>query len=249
MGLRDKIKDQQYFDKFQKECLELIEGTKLSIINGEVPPDNVLNCKHMIFSDRLERLVSLYSSGSDMVILEQEFKTCLELMKDGWHDSVVKFHHRRPPVYLDQYWYSDYIYMIWMLSFGILLDVPDQDFDQLIQYLDRGKINDCLFNFLVNYRRTRDFEACEKLKYKPYSNLYKVIYEEDIANAEKNLLSYLKSWYKGSRNAYWHDNHLNDRNNLYFGYWSFESAAIVKILGLNKEKFKSCEYFPIDLLS
>jgi hypothetical protein len=34
----------------------------------------------------------------------------------------------------------------------------------------------------------------------------------------------------------------------YFGYWSFESAAIVAALGLDDSSFRDNEYYPKDLV-
>ena len=34
----------------------------------------------------------------------------------------------------------------------------------------------------------------------------------------------------------------------YCGYWSFESGAICKIMGLTPEDFKDMDYFPYDLV-
>jgi hypothetical protein len=34
-----------------------------------------------------------------------------------------------------------------------------------------------------------------------------------------------------------------------FGYWSFETAAIVKIIGLYDSSFRDPQYYPRDLIS
>lgn len=36
--------------------------------------------------------------------------------------------------------------------------------------------------------------------------------------------------------------------NLYFGYWSFELGALIKIKGLNNESLKDINYYPYDLV-
>ncbi|RKO68268.1 DUF1911 domain-containing protein [Sphingobacterium puteale] len=36
--------------------------------------------------------------------------------------------------------------------------------------------------------------------------------------------------------------------NIHTGYWSFESGALVKILGLDDGHFKELQYYPYDLV-
>lgn len=60
---------------------------------------------------------------------------------------------------------------------------------------------------------------------------------------KKRLAEYLKiKWYKGNSDAGWYDTHKS-KENIYNGYWSFETAAIVKILGLDAEKLAGVEYY------
>ncbi|MNY61286.1 hypothetical protein D3C86_1979500 [compost metagenome] len=49
------------------------------------------------------------------------------------------------------------------------------------------------------------------------------------------------------KQTYWYDNDKN-RNDVFFGYWSFESAAFMKILGLEDTILQSQQYYPYDLL-
>ncbi|WP_081779669.1 PoNe immunity protein domain-containing protein [Pseudobutyrivibrio sp. MD2005] len=52
-----------------------------------------------------------------------------------------------------------------------------------------------------------------------------------------------KKWYKSNRQQYWYDSHKS-ANNTYFGYWSFESAAVMKILGEDDSLLKDQKYYP-----
>ena len=49
-------------------------------------------------------------------------------------------------------------------------------------------------------------------------------------NLNSYMDEYLKKWYKAHSFEYWHDIHRKDEN-LYFGYWSFELGALIKIKG------------------
>jgi hypothetical protein len=50
--------------------------------------------------------------------------------------------------------------------------------------------------------------------------------------------------------TYWWDGHgIIDRGGLaYSGYWCFEAAAVVKLLGIDDSSFRDNEYYPADLL-
>jgi hypothetical protein len=80
----------------------------------------------------------------------------------------------------------------------------------------------------------------------PYEHLVKV-FDASASQQVDIIKEYLKChWYKGHDDSYWYGNHKDEK--LYFGYWSFESAAVVKILGLDPAAFEGVDYFPIDIL-
>ncbi|KXY58127.1 hypothetical protein AT278_02010 [Bacillus cereus] len=46
-----------------------------------------------------------------------------------------------------------------------------------------------------------------------------------------------------------YDAHENkNKNDIYSGYWSFESGAIVKILKLDDSNLKDTSYYPYDMV-
>ncbi|MFJ1426828.1 PoNe immunity protein domain-containing protein [Capnocytophaga canimorsus] len=69
----------------------------------------------------------------------------------------------------------------------------------------------------------------------PYQDLSSMLINKTFTiEALKKYLS--KQWYKDNKQMYWFDYHKYSK--LYFGYWSFESGALVKILGLDEHPFK-----------
>ncbi|NUG82427.1 DUF1911 domain-containing protein [Acinetobacter bereziniae] len=49
------------------------------------------------------------------------------------------------------------------------------------------------------------------------------------------------------KQTYWFDLDKN-KNDVFFGYWSFERAAIVKLLKLDDTILKRQRYYPFDLI-
>ncbi|WP_157908965.1 DUF1911 domain-containing protein [Capnocytophaga canimorsus] len=106
-------------------------------------------------------------------------------------------------------------------------------------------------DFLINTLVTKTYSTKNVLFPKPYAALKEVI---DLANdnqkekATQRLKKYLdKEWYKGHSDTGWYNSHKS-KHNIYTGYWSFESGALVKILGLDDTLLKDQKYYPYDMV-
>jgi len=56
-----------------------------------------------------------------------------------------------------------------------------------------------------------------------------------------------KEFYQRHKGFSFYDHHKSD-NNIYYGYWSFEAGAVVKILRLDDTELKGVKYYPYDLV-
>ena len=143
---------------------------------------------------------------------------------------------------------SGYEQMVWALSIGILLDIEEDMFNQLVNLVKKDDPKDYLIDYLIQYRRP---EWKIRLNYnfpKPYGFTRKIIEEEDSEQALKLLKEYLaKKWYQGSTDTGWYNLHKTN-NRSYYGYWSFESGAICKLKGLDYKELGGVPYFPYDLV-
>ncbi|WP_345201556.1 PoNe immunity protein domain-containing protein [Chryseobacterium ginsengisoli] len=110
--------------------------------------------------------------------------------------------------------------------------------------------DDYLIDFLLGKKTTWEKQSKDFKFPKPYQSLQQVISLGTNGEKEKainNLKLYLdQEWYKGHSDAGWYDNHKS-KHNTYAGYWSWESAALVKILDLDdsilkNQKFLSLRY-------
>ena len=77
--------------------------------------------------------------------------------------------------------------------------------------------------------------------------LQQIVCVEDIEIQKHLLFSYLKKWYNKHNECGWHDSHKS-KQNLYYGYWSFEAGATAKILGIDDSDIRNCKYYPYDLV-
>lgn len=78
----------------------------------------------------------------------------------------------------------------------------------------------------------------------PYKGLDAVISALDEESGTSALLEYLEGWYAQCSDCAWYET-ANSNSDVYFGYWSFESAAVAKVLGLNGRALSQNPYFPV----
>lgn len=185
------------------------------------------------FMYQYQMLISKYSMGMPVSNLLEDYKQCVSLMEKGWRGE------------------SGYVQMIWMLSIGIMLEIDREVMNKLIALVKRDSLKDYLVDFLIKYRfsswgdLTNDF-----LHPLPYKATHEVITlsTTDKQVSVERLKKYLqKEWYSGHKGSGWYDDHKSQWG-VHFGYWSFESGALVKILGLDDNCLKEQQYYPYDMV-
>ena len=67
-----------------------------------------------------------------------------------------------------------------------------------------------------------------------------------IGNDADSVIEAQKFWYYAHSEASWYDTHKTE--DAYYGYWSFDTAALCKMRGIYDERFKDLDFFPYDLL-
>ena len=174
-------------------------------------------------------LISKYSAGYPVLELIPDYLQGVQFMKKGWNTD------------------AGYVTMLWYLSIGVMLECH-KELQQLSILLKEHSVKDKFFSFLVN--NTQDYASEKLLWTTPYAGLIEVI-ELAKTNKEKaveRLQKYLKKeWYKGHSDCGWYNDHKS-KWGVHFGYWSFESGALVKILGLDDSSLQGLPYYPYDMV-
>ena len=144
-------------------------------------------------------------------------------------------------------WYVDVLRMV---SLGILLEVDKKDLKRLACAIEKQKIEDALMDFLLkacdigwNHNTSR-YE-----RKNPYAKTAEIIqmalHDKDREKASKRLQQYIeKEWIKGHNDLDFKNAHKEPG---YVGLWSFEAAALAKILGLDDSALKDNNHYPYDL--
>lgn len=251
--MRDTIKDSSYFKGFisREDLLYKKRIKKLS--DGIIAKDRVEIVKADMSKNKLYECIAMFSLGLSSKELLPSFYTSIDLAYEGWCREGA-WRIKDGDKILNQYGISAYYQMLTMLSLGCLLSIPDDKFQLLVDIIDRDSVRDNLFEFIISAKYPSRVpvvsESYEKYFFIPHffdrlRNLVKIQDKKSVSLEMKEYLS--KDWYKIQEETGIKDLHKS-RYDIYYGYWSFESAAIVKILGLDDSTFIDNKYYPKDLV-
>ncbi len=152
----------------------------------------------------------------------------------------------------EDYWYI----ALRLICFGLLTGYADQ-MDRIMPIIDyveatpEGQEKDGLIERLVApFVADRGTPPDEARRHLPYRKLIKVF----NASPEKRpalMLQYLEDWYEASRREPYYDQHPQPdiRSGVsYYGYWSWEAAAVTVISRIDDSSYRDKPYYPKDLV-
>lgn len=224
--------EKRIINEKQKEINGLIKDTEKGVQRYRLTNDEVIaNIKGAINVLTEEILVATYTAGYPLEDFKEEYINFVNNLLPVWQSN------------------SGYLQMVWVLSIGILLEINDEIFDQLVDLVKKDDPEDYLIDYLIQSRHP-DWKIRINYNFpRPYGFTRKIIEEENAEQALKLLKEYVtKKWYPGHRDTGWYDLHKENIDN-YYGYWSFESGALCKIKGLDYRELEGVPYFPYDLVA
>lgn len=226
---RDQYKDESYFNKEISRFNEIISDLKQSTDTSAFT--------YWSISSKYQRIIALkYSLGLPVQELKKDYEDALNYYLKGWEETEAS--------------YAD---LLLMISLGILFEIPTADLNALKSYTKRTDDNkqledwlpDALLWVLLHSRKKETITTDSVM----FPNIYKPLYDITKLSkqeAEVAISDYLNNWYKLHKMEPWHGIHLKDKG--YSGYWAWEVAAIVKIMGLDDTSFKNNPYYPYDMV-
>ena len=232
---RDHFRDEQYFSVETGRLKATLEAKRKELLSKLQP----YFMEYYAMANGLSIFISLaYSRG---VLVKRLVEPCREMLED--YTNCIE-----PDAD-----YSDgggliYSELLTMISLGVLLDTKTA-LEKLGHKLSEIGYRDYLVSFLLRYAMPGyelqeellwpDDAACSKLK--EITKLHK-------AEAAEGLYEYLQRLYYTRDNLEDEFGSHKRNDNTYIGYWSFESAAIAKVMQLDDSKLKSSPYYPYDML-
>jgi hypothetical protein len=220
--ISDGFEDINKLEEGERTGLQLYNRPNLEAIQYNL--DDILKYKLDVF-------LAKYSVGIDVSELKKEIDTILFVMEKSWKKS------------------SGYVQMVWMLSIGVMLEIENGEFSKLVKLVEKDNPNDFLIDFLIRYRVPSWQGKSDGFMFKrPYQAIHEIVANSDNTKSLDRLKKYLsKEWYRGHSDVGWYNAHKS-KWNIHTGYWSFESGALVKILGLDDSSLKGTPYYPYDMV-
>jgi hypothetical protein len=155
-------------------------------------------------------------------------------------DETIKIRHNfstRRDAYIDA---------LSALSLAVIFDLPTGEISDATS--DAG--GDTLFELIASGQTSLAADAPVHLAWpRPYGRLLAVFQAEE-SNRPKLMLAFLRVWHQQNKGVTWWKSHeIVDVGGLFYGgYWCFEAAAVVKLLGIDDSSFRDREFYPADLL-
>ncbi|MCU5264816.1 PoNi-like cognate immunity protein [Bacillus cereus] len=225
----------EYHKEFIEENREEIKSLEEDEKNGiqRYPNDNksiILENYLSNFIHEMNDIRAMYSLGEDISKMEVYFYNAID---DLEHTGTSKV---------------GYIYMLWIISLGILLETGKKNIERLKKIVEKENMNDAVIDFLlcasdIGYTKMTNVYFKEN----PYAKTREIIElaQADKKEASKRLQTYMeKEWFKGHYDYEWKNAHKEPG---YVGCWSFETAALAKILELDDTCLKDNNHYPYDL--
>lgn len=234
--MRDHLKDEAFFKEklaFEDDSIREFEELVEKVVRERGEEDPGVQSGYVSLSGfYFNKLLSMYSAGASLEEIQEILPPLVHLMEKTWKPHAIKS-------------YDYYLETVSLLSIGIMLEIEEPLFSKVKRLAETYAGRDALVEFLLNTRKPRQTLS---LFGQPFRLLLPIIHEDYPDQQALQLKSYLENqWYKGHQHAWWYDTHL-DEDLIYPGYWSFESGAIVKILGLDDSQLKDVPYYPYDMV-
>lgn len=223
--MRDTRKTIGYFTEFINEEWERVINFSDRLKDGKVKPERVEVVKSKLLDLKLGIITARYSRGDELSLLEKEYLGLIDEWEEVWEPNYYNKNLK-------------------MISLGVLFEADNVFSKEIKNKLMISNVNDWLLNFLLDFRECEQMKQSKELLFpNVFSNLQRAVLEEDTVKLLKKYLC--DDWYNEDCGCY--DAHKS-KQNIYYGYWSFEAGAIAKILNLDDGSLKDVPYYPYDLV-
>ncbi|AOM06091.1 PoNi-like cognate immunity protein [Bacillus cereus] len=221
----------EFIEENREDIKSLEEDTKNGIQRYSKDNKSIIEGTYLAnFRYEMEDIRAKYSLGEDVSVIEKDFHNAIYDLENTGSREI------------------GYLSLIWMISLGILLETDKKNIERLKKIVDTKNMNDAVIDFLlcasdIGYTNMTN----RYYKENPYAKTREIIElaQIDKKEASKRLQTYMeKEWFKGHYDYEWKNAHKEPG---YVGYWSFETAALAKILELDDISLKDNNHYPYDL--
>lgn len=136
---------------------------------------------------------------------------------------------------------------LWLISFGVMFNFNEDLFIELKHTIDKKRGRDFLIDKIASFR-LKDIEVTSKIAYPKTFEFLLPVFDASIDERPEIIKNYLKRWRAKMRLTSWAGTDKLTSATAFFGYWSFETAAITYILNIDDSLFREMHYYPKDLI-
>ncbi|UJA05311.1 DUF1911 domain-containing protein [Acinetobacter johnsonii] len=249
---------QESFDEFLNGIYAVTDGFQKYKTNAK-SNKMMAACRRRII-DVLDLMSLQYSAGGDIAFIQELYPYLL-----NWTEEYAEIHsqyHQSLEADGRYVWHislgtEDYWYIaLRLICFGLLTGYADQ-MDRIMPIIDyveatpEGQEKDGLIERLVApFVADRGTPPDEARRHLPYRKLIKV-FNASPEQRPALMLQYLEDWYEASRREPYYDQHPQPdiRSGVsYYGYWSWEAAAVTVISRIDDSSYRDKPYYPKDLV-
>lgn len=222
--MRDTLKPREYFDAFIIQQAKIAEKYETRLNAGTIKEDRILPVKDALLQVKLGIIVAKFSRGDSVEILKKEFTSLIDLFFESWerdsYEDNLKF-----------------------ASLSYLFEVDEKIKNRIGEKLKERLYYDSIINFILYGGKNIVLDNTISFP-ESYSKLADVIATGNV----DALVEYLRGWYDDHEDSSWYNAHKCKDYNIYYGYWCFEAAAVVKRMALQDESLKKEKYYPYDIV-
>ena len=215
---------------------------------------------HQRIRDALDLMSLQYSAGGDLNSIKELYPYLLHWTEE--YAETSHLYNLSPDAGGRYVWHislgtEDYWYIaLRLICFGLLTGYADQmsRIMTIIDYTEatpEGQEKDGLIERLIApFVTDRGTPPKDARRHLPYRKLIKV-FDADAEKRPAMMLQYLEDWYEASRREPYHDQHPQPdiRSGIsYFGYWSWEAAAVTWLLDIDDSTYREHQFYPKDLV-
>ncbi|MED2175938.1 PoNi-like cognate immunity protein [Bacillus thuringiensis] len=221
----------EFIEENREDIRSLEEDEKNGIQRYSKDNKSIIEGRYLAnFRYEMEDIRAKYSLGEDVSVIEEDFHNAIYDLENTGSREI------------------GYLSLIWIISLGILLETDKKNIERLKKIVDTKNMNDAVIDFLlcasdIGYTKMMN----RYYKENPYAKTREIIElaQTDKKEASKRLQTYMeKEWFRGHYDYEWKNAHKEPG---YVGYWSFETAALAKILELDDTSLKDNNHYPYDL--
>ena len=255
---RQKFLTDEYFGLNLKAIHLLTQASLGAIQERAGDHSHESSGQNSIFEDKLNLLKLHYTAGCAVEELRPLFADVMRAFGE-WHvaeheyskwlaaDSGKDLRVDMTPVHFEDLFHFQLA--IDVVSLAVLLGDGDA-LRQIAIWMSSTRGTDLLFEYLLSPAVPDPRDNTDFFHTQPYDSLIDAFYTAETPQESVAFIKqYLEGWYKGFEGVPWHNGHLKATAEYvpYYGYWSFEAAAVCVIHGIDDASFRDHMLYPKDL--